>query len=45
MAGDKRLYLYWDPGIDGAFRRRFVLYCDEQHLRVMPISVTGRVVE
>lgn len=22
MAGDKRLYLYWDPGIDGAFRRR-----------------------
>ena len=22
MAGDKRLYLYWDPAIDGAFRRR-----------------------
>lgn len=23
MAGDKRLYLYWDPAIDGDFRRRF----------------------
>ena len=22
MAGDTRLYLYWDPAIDGAFRRR-----------------------
>lgn len=22
MAGDRRLYLYWDPAIDGAFRRR-----------------------
>jgi hypothetical protein len=22
MAGDKRLYLYWDPAIDGDFRRR-----------------------
>lgn len=23
MAGERRLHLYWDPELDGAFRRRF----------------------
>jgi hypothetical protein len=32
-------------GSPGEFRRRFVLYADENHLCVMPVAVTGRVVE
>jgi hypothetical protein len=32
-------------GSPGEFRRKFVLYCDEERLRVMPVAVTGRVTE
>ncbi len=32
-------------GSPGEFRRKFVLYCDEERLKVMPVAATGRVME
>ncbi|MFL5330307.1 MAG: MauE/DoxX family redox-associated membrane protein [Gemmataceae bacterium] len=32
-------------GTPGVFRRSFVLFADDEHLRVVPVAVTGRVME
>ncbi len=32
-------------GSPGEFRRKFVLYCEEERLKVMPVAATGRVTE